>query len=204
MTTTSILALAGSAVHLTAYGLYVYYVFKGIVKTNAIGWLIWVVLSFINVASFFAMTGSVWMTLNAITNALCCLTVIGISFRLRSFGRIRHVDYFAIGIAITAGLIYLAFGSPTYVNLYVQVAEVVAAAPIIRGIIECDGFEPIIPWTIWVMGYILTTLTVISGWQGHWPDIVYPVLSLLVHSSVATVIVLCRRHRPANKHLAVT
>jgi hypothetical protein len=189
------LGAAAALTHLSAYAVYARNTALGRVRLNTATWVLWVFLSALNAASYYAMNGDLAKSAIGIAGACACTVTLGWSLLKDRASRIAPAD----GLALLAGLLaagaWWHWRSATFANLILQGGFIVSMVPTYRAVFRDPSTERPLPWLMWGTAYLLTLATVALRWRGHLPDLAYPGINLVTHSGVGIVAILLSRRR---------
>lgn len=183
-----ILGATAGLTHIIAYAIYSRLVFKGHAKPNAATWLLWVLLSFLNLASYFVMTGDWVKIILPVASDTALFTVFFISLFRGKFTRLSRFDWAALFVGITAGLVWWVFRSATYANIILQICFIISFIPTYKLVWKEPGSEMAFPWVLWSSAYIMNLFLVFLRWNDQYQDLVYPIVQFVLHISVALIV----------------
>lgn len=159
-------------------------VITGKTKPNGAAWAIWSAIAVVSTGSYIAVSEDFWKSLLPILNIMLCIGTFVLALIAGKFKRLDVTDWIALGIGLTAVVVWGAYKSATYANLIVQVAIAVGFIPIWRAVWKNPSCEHSRPWLIWVVSYLVSLIVVTLRWKGQWIDLVYPINCVLLHASV--------------------
>lgn len=96
--------------------------------------------------------------------------------------RLKWSDWKEISADIAAVMIWLTAGT-VIANIFMGVDVWISFRPIMRDVRENPKSEVPGPWATWSVAYALMTMAVLLNWK-NWYELVFPVVSFLVHFTV--------------------
>lgn len=181
------LALVSVMIYLVAFVLYNRQVIRGVSKPNAAMWTLWVLLGFLNAASYRVMTGD-WVKA-LITYAGC--TALTLTFvlvlKMGKFTRLSVFDWICLVLGLIAAAAWWIKKDATFANLLMQVCMAISFIPTYRGVWRDPRNEGSIPWFLFSTGYVLSIAVVWLRWTGQIQDLVFPINMVLMHSAVGVL-----------------
>jgi hypothetical protein len=179
-------------VQLAAFAIYNAQIFKGRSTPNSTTWLLWVFLTVLSASSYAAMTADLAMYMLPATTAVATIGTFAYSLGVGRFQPIRRWDWLILAIGCVAGLVWWVYRSATDANLIVVFALMLSFWPTYRALWRTPSLETPPAWLVWTLAYALGVVAVLLRWQGHYADLAYPIMCLVMHPAV---IVLCKRQR---------
>lgn len=193
-----IFGIAAFSLHLTAYLLYAYFIFRGSVRPNAASWFMWLVGGWVEYLTYDAIGDGHWST-----SALPFACVIGLSIifattvflQMRSrIGRTHQsmqyhaperADYFLVLFDLSTLVIWLKWSLAGLANMLAVGSSIVTFIPIWRTTYETHEENPV-PWLMWCMAYTCMFVAVsIEGGEELAFKLFYPIYYFGLHLVVA-------------------
>ncbi len=192
------LAAISAAIHLGGYAAYSILVGRGHSRPNMATWVLWVFLSALNCTSYLAMSGDTAKAAVAFAGAFACTVTFAYSLKKGRVSRLNTWDTAALMIGLVAAVVWITLRSATFANIILQCGFVISMLPTYRSVIKDHSTEKALPWFMWGTAYAINLCVVLLRWNGHIPDIIYPLQSLFTHTGVGiTVLIMSRRAVPA-------
>lgn len=182
------LALAVSG--LSAWGFWVFNsgIITGKEKPNTAAWNLWVLLTFVNLSSYFTMNSDWYMSGLTITDTALCVVTWGIALGRGHFEPPPRRDYFPIALVIGAIVIW-KFTSATDANLFTQLPIIISFVPYWTQV--WTGEAKAKAWFIWTIAFALDLPLIVlrhsQTGRGDWHDYVYPGLGVILHGGIAVI-----------------
>ncbi len=191
METSTALAFAAAGVHLSGYAAYLRRTFRGSARPNAATWILWVVLSALNCASYLIMSGDPAKSAIAFAGAAACTIVFVCALARGNLTRIGAGDAAALLFGLAAGAIWWLWKSAGDANLVLQAGFAVSMVPTAVAVVRSPRSEHPLPWFLWTGAYALSLAVVFLRWRGHCADLAYPCVNLVSCAAVGAL--ACRR-----------
>jgi hypothetical protein len=185
---------------LLAYGTYNRDIFLGVSKPNAVSWGLWTIITLLNTASYFIMTGDVFKNLLSFSASIACFITFIFVIREKNYSALLMVDYSTLSIGVIAVFSWWWFRSVVSANLILQLANIIAFIPTYRSVWNNPKNEKPLPWFLFGIAYLFLNITVFLRWNNNHTDLVFPVIALILHASLAVLIIF----RSRTKHTAKT
>lgn len=188
MIPTVLLAVIISA--LNAWGFWVLNrsVILGKEKANTASWNLWVLLTIVNLSSYFTMNQDWYLSTLLLTDTSLCVLIWALAWKRGSFELPPRRDYLPISLAIAATVIW-KLSSATDANLFTQVPMMLSFVPYMSQ--AWRGEASAKPWVFWTSSFALDLPLVhlrhLQTGRGDWQDFVFPGLATLFHGSVMAI-----------------
>lgn len=182
---------------LATYAIYNRDIFLGRTKPSAVSWGIWAVITTLNMASYFVMTGDILKNSLPMVASVACLITFLFLLGKKNYAPPAMIDYSTLSIGVLAILGWWQFRSALFANMLLQFANVIAFIPTYRSVWNNPKNEKPLPWALFVLSYIFLTATVILRFKGNIADLVFPILAIFLHSAVVFLIFFRKIFLPA-------
>jgi hypothetical protein len=198
LTPADFFGIAAFTLHLIAYALYAFFIFRGTVRPNAASWLMWLIGGWVEYLTYDAIGESHWST-----SALPFACVIGLTiiftttFTMQAhawfLGRKREMhyhtpernDYFLALVDLSTLVIWLKWSLANIANIIAVGSSIVTFIPIWRTTYETHE-ENAWPWLIWCAAYsAMFVAVIIEGGDDLVFKLFYPVYYFALHLVVA-------------------
>jgi hypothetical protein len=189
-------AAASAAVHLSGYAVYSVRMRNGHARPNMATWTLWVFLSALNCTSYLVMSGDPAKAAVAFAGATACTFTFLYSLKRGRVSRLTPGDAAALGFGLLAAGVWIALRSATFANLILQAGFFVSMIPTARGILKDPTAERPLPWMLWGTAYALNLSVVLARWHGQYPDLAYPLLTMVTHGGMG-FLALAMARRPS-------
>lgn len=186
--TQTVLAMVVSA--LNAYGFWVLNrnVILGNEKPNTASWNLWVLLTTVNVSSYFTMNQDWYLSALLLTDTSLCVVIWALAWKRGSFKFPPRRDYFPIALAIVTIVVW-KMSSATDANVLTQVPMFISFVPYMTQ--AWAGEADARPWAFWTSSFALDLPLVylrhMQTGRADWHDFLYPGLATLFHGSVMVI-----------------
>ena len=193
-----LLGILAFGLHILAYTVYGYHIFKGRIRPNAISWFMWLTGGVIEYLTYDALLGSQWFT-----SALPLACVVGISgiflitlyaqvmerLKKKSEKAIYHkpekLDYYLTSFDLGAGVIWVVSGAAAFANFLAVSTSILTFIPIWKTTLK-HGEEHPAPWILWSAAYLCMFLAVLfEGGEGIYSRLFYPGYYFVLHFVMA-------------------
>ncbi len=215
--------IAAFTLHLSAYLLYAYFIFRGSIRPNAASWFMWLVGGWVEYLTYNAIGDGHWST-----SALPFACVIGLTiiFSTTVLLQVRNMasstkrelhyhapersDYFLTLFDLSTLVIWLKWSAAGIANILAVGSSVVTFIPIWRTTYETHEENPL-PWLMWCAAYVSMLVAVlIEGGPELIFKLFYPVYYFILHLGVAllcfkgprSIIHTCMRMLKSKRSLA--
>ncbi len=138
-------------------------------------WLISDTINFFTYTDFSTFwVGPAIMPLGALT-----VVIIGIVKREKT-GKLslKLLDWICIGICVLSLIVWTVTKNAMWSNMIIQIIIALGFVPIIGNIFKMKA-EPIFPWLLFTVGWVVTCIETISGYQSLL-ELIYPVINGLL------------------------
>lgn len=178
------LGILSSIVHLIAYFSYYRKINVGRVKPNATSWSVWALGSVLESASYVGVTGDWVKNLLPICCAISAVILFFYCLHKGHFSKLRKFEGYLLVFDCVALLVWWWYQSAFYANILFVAIAIISFIPIIWGVWVNPMVEDSLPWYLWTCAYFLLVLVILFRWN-KWEDLVYPLMFLLLHLTVA-------------------
>ena len=182
---TTYLGVVVAVLHLLAYILYNHQAQKGSSRPNVVTWMIVFFLMSLNAGSYFAMSADWVKSLQVIAGTIGA-TLIFWSVLLRNkFVRPTRHELVILTIGFAAIFVWWVSREATYANLLIITAISIGFLPTIEGVWRDPNNEEPLAWYVWMSAFALGIIVVALRYSGQPQDFAYPVVGLVLDSTVA-------------------
>lgn len=155
--------------------------FKQLIKNestpNPTTWLIWVVVTIINAATyFFVVKGSIWIFLASAVMATVIFIIFVTALFKGKFTRINIVDAIFLVLAIVIGIFWKISGNAVVSNVCLQIIFLISFYPTLNGLLIKRAKEKPMPWFFALGSYILQVVNVLINPITLWA-LVFPIVN---------------------------
>lgn len=187
----NILASSSFVLMVVAFLIYNWQVFRGRSTPNATSWFVWSAAGMINAGSYFIMTADIAKSITSMTDTLLCVSVFVLGAFKKKFAPPQLFDYIVLCGVAMSGIIWAASNNADTTNLSMQLVAFTGVLPTLYGIKKGSLKEPVLPWLIWTISYILNFLVVCLAYNGNWHELAYPVITgMAMHGTTMTMIII--------------
>jgi hypothetical protein len=156
---------------------------RGNSKPNTASWLIWWVVSLVNVLTYQYGTGDWVKTINAYVATINCTLMLGYCLFRGQIKEVRKWDVAAMFLAAVAIVCWHTSGEAWYGNVFVQCAVVISFTVTLVGLAKGTHRERALPWGLWTSCHVLSFSIVILRWDNQLISLLYPLLGILLNAS---------------------
>ena len=184
---------------IAAYVLYFKQTLKGESKPNPSSWAIWLVAGLINAFTYFAVVeGNVWQSLCVSMEALGVVTVFGYALVRGKFSQVSMVEILCFLLAVGVGIFWQVTSDDRIANLLLQSIYVISFVPTVSGLMTGRTKEHAASWSVAVIAYFLSTLSLMLDYSGDWIAFVHPVVNGLIGNGLIAYLSFKNEHRKRN------
>ncbi|MEK9159870.1 MAG: hypothetical protein AAB383_04025 [Patescibacteria group bacterium] len=163
---------------IAAYVLYFKQALKGESKPNPASWAIWMVAGLINAFTYFTVVeGNVWQSFCVSMEAVGVVLVFGYALVKGKFSRVSAVEILCFLMAVGVGIFWQVTSDDRIANLLLQSIYVISFVPTVVGLAAGRGKENPASWSVCVLAYFLSILSLVAGQSGDWIAFVHPVVN---------------------------
>ena len=167
-------ALGLAAVALSVFGLlpYLYDSWKGRTRPHVLTWLIWTTMTFIAFGAQVVGGGGPGAWTTGVT-AMLCLPILAIAAR-SGRATVRPSDWFSLGGALFAGVLWALTDDPTWSVVLVTLIDVIAFAPTIRKSYSAPHEETLLNYVTSMVkhGFSIAAMSTLSVTTVFYPAVV--------------------------------
>jgi hypothetical protein len=193
-----IFSLLSGVCILLAYIVYNKDAFLGLSKPNAVSWGLWTMVTILNMASYFVMTGDILKNSLPIVASFACITTFGLALYKKNYVPLSTIEKLALTTGVIAIIGWYLFRSAVFANVILQLANAAAFVPTYRSVWKNPANEKPLPWGIFTTAYALLCITVLLRFDGKFAELLFPFLGLILHSSLTTLIIFRKRYSVQN------
>lgn len=187
-----ILAICSGLAHFAAYVDYNRKILSGKTGPNGATWAIWSAIALVSVSTYLSASGDIWKCVIPFTNILLCTGTFVLALRCGKFQKLDVTDWCSLSLGIVATCIW-KLSTAAFANVVVQLAVVIGFIPTWRAVLQDSLREQPRPWWLWSTAYCFALTVVLLRWRNQWIDLLYPGISILLHTSVALMALAQRR-----------
>ena len=188
------LSIIAAFLHGLAYYLYICSMGIGASVPNPSSWSVWVIFAVINALSFWKGTKSAIKTMQMFTGSVGCLAVWLYAFCYGKFSQIDEIGWLVLGFCVFAIMVWVISGKATYANVLCAIILVISFIPTVNDVWLDGASENFVPWVLWALAFIITTIVVYLGkhdkheMNWYWM-LVTPIVGIVTHATVAVLTV---------------
>lgn len=178
----SILSIVASFFTALSMTVYVYRLFKNGSIPNPATWIIWMVIGYINLMTYFLIAkGSLLQAAPLVFVMIGISTVVVYSLLKGKFSQINGLDKVCFALSVLVGAIWQFTGDPQLANLILQVVYAISFFPTIIGLSQRRLQETMAPWGFSLIAYALMIAVVILDWSNQsWVALAHPIVNGLI------------------------
>src|SRR3989344_3493625 len=163
---------------------YLKQVIKNESTPNPATWIIWVVVTILNAATYFAVVEeNFWIALSSGVTALMIFIIFVTSLFKGKFTKLNRVDTIALVLAIGIGIFWQLSGNAIISNISLQIVFIVSFYPTIHGLLAGESKEKPISWFLGCCSYVLQILNILLN-PVTLLALVFPVIQLVGQGTV--------------------
>ena len=164
-------------------------------KPNTASWSLWVLVTTVNVGSYFTMSQDWYLSALLLTDTSLCVVIWLVAWWRRLFELPPRRDYLPITLTIVAVVIW-KITSATDANVFTQLPMIISFMP--YWMQAWRGEAGAKPWVVWTSSFVLDIpliyLRHTQTGRGDWHDYLYVGLAVVLHGGVA-VLALVKQNR---------
>ena len=185
---TELISITASLFTLGSGASYLRQVIKDESTPNPTSWIIWVVITVINTATYFSVVGNnFWLALASGGTALTVLMIfITASFRGK-FTKLNRIDLISLILTVAIGVFWRVSGNAIISNICLQIIFIISFYPTVHGLMVGNAREKPLPWFLASYSYILQILNVLLSTVTIWA-LVFPAVQLIGQGSIALLV----------------
>lgn len=166
---------------IVAYVLYFKQALKGESKPNPASWAIWLVAGLINAFTYFTVVeGNMWQSFCVSMEAVGVVLVFFYALVRGKFSRVSAVEILCLLMAVGIGIFWQVTSDDRIANLLLQSIYVISFIPTVSALVAGRGKEHPASWSVAVLAYFLSTLSLMVDYSGDWIAFVHPVVNGLI------------------------
>ncbi|MBI2065737.1 MAG: hypothetical protein HYT68_01570 [Candidatus Zambryskibacteria bacterium] len=186
---TTILAFVASVFTIISVGSY----FKQLIKNESIPnpatWLIWLVVTIINTATYFLLSNrDIWISLVSVVLTVGILSIFIFAMVNGKFIKLGRIEVISLLLAITVGVFWQVSNDPKLANVALQLVFLISFYPTIIGLLKHHLRESPLPWFSASISYILQILIVFININSIGiVGFAFPVINLIGNGTVGLI-----------------
>jgi hypothetical protein len=158
---TQAIASVASLFNVLSGATYFKQVIRGESIPNPATWLIWLVVTMMNTASYFLVVeGSFWVSLASMVLAAEILVIFLLALWKGKFTKLGRVEIFSLALSLVIGAFWKLSGNAVVSNLSLQAIFVISFYPTIYNVLQKYSSERSTPWFLAVVSYSLQIVNV--------------------------------------------
>ena len=122
---------------------------------NPTTWIIWVIVTVINSATYFTVVGNVWIALSSAITAIMVFLIFVLSSFKGKFTKLNKVDVISLALALVVGIFWQVSGNAIISNISLQAVFIISFYPTIHGLLTGVSKENPFAWTMGCCSYVL-------------------------------------------------
>lgn len=184
-------SLLSSVTVLLVMASYFRQVVGGVSTPNPSTWLVWVIVSAMNMISYFIVVrGDIIKSLITVVTAICITLIFIYSLFKGKFGRVGYVEIISFFGALIIGIFWKMTGNAIVSNLLLQLLLLISFFPTGIGLLRHELLEKSLPWDLAVCAYIFMSIAIILDWKrGDWVALVHPIVNGIVGNGGVALII---------------
>jgi len=156
------IAIIAGLLNVFSGGSYLVQVLKNTSTPNPATWLIWLVVTTLNSATYFFVVGeNYWIWFASLVTTIMVLAIFIVAASKRKFTKIGKVEIISLIIAVAIGIFWQVSGNSTLANLSLQLVFVISFIPTIYGLLYEGASERPLPWFLASMSYVLQIVNIL-------------------------------------------
>lgn len=190
MNIATLLGIIAGLLQLPSCYLYNKYILQGTIRPSIVSWGIWALLTILSTTTYHYLTNDVIISILPLTISLAIIiTFLCILYRENFSLTYDHWNVATLIIGFISIVIWYALQSATYANLILQIASCIAYIPTYRNVKQHPHYEPLLPWILWTIAYVLGGIVVLLRWTEQYEALVYPILNILTSGNITYIII---------------
>lgn len=181
---TQVISIIAGLFNVLAGSSYLKQVVKNESTPNPTTWIIWVIVTVINSATYFSVVGNVWIALSSAVTAAMVFLIFVLSLSKGKFTRLNKVDVVSLVLALVIGIFWQVSGDVIVSHISLQIVFIVSFYPTIHGLLTGGSKENPFAWTMGCCSYILQILNILFN-PITLLALVFPVIQLLGQGAIA-------------------
>ncbi len=154
---------------------------KGRSRPNRVTWGLWTYIAVLNATSYLGTSHDIVKTFVALENMGMCGFTFGCVCLHGKTERLKPWEWATVAFGTTAGTVWILSRDAFYANAVLQLGTAVSFIPIYAGLWKNPKREPILPWLVWSVVYVVFFFAVLLRWNGAWHDLIYPLTYVIIH-----------------------
>ena len=122
---------------------------------NPTTWIIWLVVTVINSATYFSVVGNKWIALSSAITAIMVFLIFVLSLFKGKFTKLSKIDVVSLALAVVIGIFWQISGNAIISNISLQAVFIISFYPTINGLLTGASKENYFAWTMGCCSYIL-------------------------------------------------
>ncbi len=192
--------LAGITI-LVAYGFYLKQAIKGQSTPNPSSWAIWLIVGIINTITYFSVVNNIWQTLIAGAVTFSVAVIFVYSFWKGKFTKIKTIEKVIFVLTVIIGIFWQITSNDRVSNLILQFIYMVSYFPTVNGILNGSAKEYPVSWIIAIIAYFLSTISVLSSFNGDWISFLFPMANGLLGNGFVVFLIWYKKHKKEKKRM---
>ena len=190
---TIVLGIIAALLHGAAYLLYAIQTKVGRSSPKSASWGLWEFLVVINWLTFGVAFGNWIIALQFLSGSVACTIVFFYMLAIKKFDWPTKKHWSLIGLGLIAILVWWMFRNAAWANVIIFVALTISFIPMYESLYDDPTQERPLPWVIWTLAFLTTTVNVIVNWKHQPLGLVMPIGGAILHGAVAYL--SCQRWR---------
>lgn len=182
-----LLPIVASAFNLLSGGTYLVQVVKGKSVPNPATWLIWVIVTIINMFTyFFVVKGSVWLSLSSIVLACGILFIFAFSLLKGKFSKLGKLEITCLALSFVIGLFWRLSGNSIVSNIAIQSIFLISFYPTLIALLNMQTKEKPLAWFFASTSYALQIILVLTS-SAPLYGLIFPIVNLIGNGTIGIV-----------------
>lgn len=180
-----LISIIAGLFNLAAGTFYLRQVIKNESTPNPTTWVIWVMVTIINAATYFSVVkDNPWIALASGVTALMVFLIFITSLFKGKFTKLNYVDIASLILAVVVGVFWQVSGNAIISNIFLQIVFIISFYPTIHSLIVGVAKEKPLPWFLGSCSYILQILNILLNPITLWA-LVFPITQLIGQGAIA-------------------
>ena len=151
-------------------------------KPNIVVLFLWALLAIINTITYYIIVGDLWESGLSFTSVAANIYVLIILVLHKNYIVLKR-DILIVGIGIIVITGFVVSMNIKEIHIILQIVNTLSYIPLIIGIVDKKGKEPLGPWVVIYIASIANLVTVFVHYSDYW-SLINPVRSLCLQTIV--------------------
>lgn len=155
-------------------------------KPNIIVLFLWALLAIINTITYYLIVDDLWKAGLSFTSVAANIYVLIILMLHKNYILLKR-DILLVGIGIVVIMGFVVSMNIKEIHIILQIVNTLSYIPLIIGIVDNKGKEPLGPWVVIYVASIANLVTVFAHYSDYW-SLINPIRSLCLQTIVIILI----------------